>query len=66
MPTSTVPPPPGAVAPDKPQRPDMVPLLLQTNEDLRVTRYNLARACEDLEAARAESHVRPWRKTVRR
>ena len=62
MPTSTVPPPPGA---DAPHRPDMVPLLLQTNEELKATRYNLARACEDLEAAREAAHVRPWRKSVR-
>lgn len=63
MPTSTVPPAPGAAAPE---RPDMVPLLLQTNEGLKAMRYDLARACEDLEAAREKAHVRPWRKTVRR
>lgn len=63
MPTSTVPPAPGAAAP---QRPDMVPVLQQTNARLKDARYNLARACEDLEAAREASHVRPWRKTVRK
>lgn len=62
MPTSTVPPKPGAEAPE---RPDMVPLLLQTNEGLRGMRYDLARACEDLEAARVAAHVRPWRRSVR-
>lgn len=58
MPSSTVPPKPGN---EEPKR-DMVRELELTREDLKAMRYNLARSCDDLEAARVAATTRTRRK----